>query len=201
MARKKRGTGYRVDDENVAEAGKANGLRPLFHWLFTKIPEITLNALGFLIALIINNSLEDRKEIVLYNSMLTALRAEASSNLQEGIFEDRGTQILGLAVLDYNYSTSSLFLANPTFIKHTSSSNIETLSSYVRSLALANGYSHSIQTLSKTRCFGPYAANSQEADLCTRYTKAVTEATHEIIKIGTFHSLGTPTLKEVLWPF
>jgi hypothetical protein len=101
---------------------------------------VLISGLGFLVALLINSGIENRKERETYHSMLTAVRSEALSN--QNIIKTSYTKFFpnGIVIKEFSTSTLTQIFSNPLFIKHAKPKDIETLNVYLRDLDLANGY-------------------------------------------------------------
>jgi hypothetical protein len=108
---------------------------------------IAVSGLGFLLALGIAHWSEEQKDKETYHSMLTAIRSEAAANRTtldtsyKTYFPD------GLVVQEFSYSTVTQMFASPLFMKYAKPGTVELLNTYVRSLALANGYRRVSETL------------------------------------------------------
>jgi hypothetical protein len=108
---------------------------------------VLISGLGFLIALLINGWMDNRKERETYRSMLTAVRSEAVSN--SNTIETSYRQFFpeGVVIREFSTSTLTQMFSNPLFVKHANPKDIETLSVYLRDLTLANGYRRVSETI------------------------------------------------------
>jgi hypothetical protein len=103
--------------------------------------QVSLSALGFLIALVINSGLANRSEKDTYISMLKSVRAEAEINntIWHDSF-DRYYDHGGLVLREFTLLSTSQCLANPVFVKHATQADLDRLNAYMLNLSLANGY-------------------------------------------------------------
>jgi len=108
---------------------------------------VAVSGLGFLFALGVNHWVEQQKEKDTYLSMLTAIRAEATANMN--VLDTSYAKYFGKGIIvkEFSYSTVTQMFANPLFMKYARSEDVETFSAYVRDLTLANGYRRVAETL------------------------------------------------------
>jgi hypothetical protein len=108
---------------------------------------ISVSGLGFLLALGIDHWSEQQKDMETYRSMLTAIRSEAAAN-RATLDTSYATYFSdGLVVQEFSYSTVTQMFASPLFMKYAKPEDVVLLNTYVRTLALANGYRRVAETL------------------------------------------------------
>ena len=112
---------------------------PPEEWIKT-IVGFGTSTLGFLVALLVNSYVDLLRDKRAYRSMLGAIKAEAGNN--KVIHKDSFMEFYrdGLVVREFFLEVAAQCCANPLFIKHAKSSEIEILNAYLRNIKLANGY-------------------------------------------------------------
>ena len=110
-------------------------------------------AIGFFVALFANSNVDEWKERRSFATILTAVRAEASSNqiaLRESflpLYEE------GLVLREFGTTAVSQALANTLFVKHASATQLETLAQYLRNISLANSYRAKAETIRSSESY------------------------------------------------
>lgn len=142
---------------------------------------IAVSGFGFLLALGIDHWSEQQKELQTYRSMLTAIRSEATANSATldtsyaKYFPD------GLVVQEFSYSTVTQMFASPLFMKYARPEDVVLLNTYVRTLALANGYRRVSETLNIQQ---PRGYDSLMPGLNTVWGQTLPELAKEINEVA-----------------
>jgi hypothetical protein len=119
-------------------------LKTLWNGAKKELPKLllqgTVSALGFLLALLINGWVEQKKEMNTYHSMLLAVRTEAAANQVVVNTSYQRYFLAGLVIREFRYSTATQLLGDPLFMKYATPADIQLLNDYIGHLSLANGY-------------------------------------------------------------
>jgi hypothetical protein len=111
------------------------------------VMEATFSAVGFFVALGINSWIDRRKEAEVFRSILQAIRAEATSNME--VIEDSYGQYFpgGIVLRDFNTSIVSQSVGNSLFVRHASGEDLRVFGQYIRVLTLTNSYRRVAESL------------------------------------------------------
>jgi hypothetical protein len=109
--------------------------------------QIVVSAIGFIVALGINQLLKRRTDRRTYMSMRLAILVEAQSN--ETVLNTSYKRYFGIGIIinEFDVSRCALLLASPIFMEFATPDEIRTLSRYIANLRLANGYRAAAQHL------------------------------------------------------
>ena len=105
------------------------------------LANLIFSTLGFLIALTINNYMDERSERIAADSMMTAVIEEVRNNKIILAHSVRPYYKDNLVVAKFDVSVLESSLANPYFIEHNDMNTILPFIEYSRALKLSNGFS------------------------------------------------------------
>ena len=106
-----------------------------------------VTGIGFLLALFVNGKVEDLKSQGKRDSMLQAIKYEASSN--EKILRNSFMPMYrgGIVFRQLNTSVISQALTNPEFIEYSNAQSIEITEQYFRAISLGNSYRDKVEKI------------------------------------------------------
>ena len=131
--------------------------------------QAVLGAIGFLLALLVNQWVEDGREMAAYRALLGTLRAEADYN--NDVMLNHFDVLIpnhGLPLTEFNTTTSVALLSNPTFARHATAGQISVIGSYDRDLMMANGLRRILESVTLT---APANEAEWQANILTQWRK------------------------------
>jgi hypothetical protein len=106
-----------------------------------ELPKSALSAVGFFAALVVHGWIGRNRQRRTFESMLSAIRAEADANcLVFGLGYEKWYPTEGVVLREFRVTTAQALLANPTFMTYLQDQDVELINSYVSTLSLVNSY-------------------------------------------------------------
>lgn len=167
-----------------------------WNYVATERHKLVANAIaatvGFFFAFIGNSYVDDWKERRTYLATLAAVQSESASNkvaLDESFVP---LHLEGIVLREFSVVLVSQALSNPSFVKHASVEQVQTLSEYVRNLTLANAYRSKIELIRFNADYFTAPSNSTlkewETQLVPSWTKNLSACATSIQKVEALKS-------------